>query len=215
MATEEPRSGDDRLLALIDDWTHLDAEQIAESFNEQGDQLLDNFMERHQQDIPDGQEQRLREMLKQLERHGRAFEEEGAEHTDAPKRLRHLLQTQVVPLVKGVLRASNRAKEAHGQRDVIPGRAYEARADRAAEARQHVDRSINNQVALMGEYRLLQELEDQNTYGTLSTQDEFSMYTAQKDVRGPSTSGARRTNAPAARTPPPSAASRTTCGRPK
>ena len=48
MATEEPRSGDDRLLALIDDWTHLDAEQIAESFNEQGDQLLDNFMERHQ-----------------------------------------------------------------------------------------------------------------------------------------------------------------------
>ena len=97
---ERGPSRDEALLELIDDWAHLDNEQIAETFGERGDDMLESFIERHEADLPDGQERRLRQYLKQLVRHSDYFQEEGV-HTGAPKALAHMLKTQVVPVVAG------------------------------------------------------------------------------------------------------------------
>jgi hypothetical protein len=177
---EIPRGGDDELLEMIEAWHGASPEQVAAQFNERGDDLLESFLHRHEADLADGVERRLREYLHALEAMGaRYFDEGGA--TGAPAKLKHLLQTQVVPIVKDVLRAHVRQKQARGGRDRIPGRASEARDQRDISERQLAAERIESSVRRMEEYNRVQEYQNQALRG-LSTEDEMNMHSASKEI---------------------------------
>ena len=119
---EVPRFGDEALLELIEEWQDATPEAVSESFNQYGEDLLESFFERHDNDFGDTHGQRFREYLNALESFGTTYAEVGAA-TGVSKQLSHLLLTQVVPAVKTTLRAGRRQKQARGGRDPIPGRA--------------------------------------------------------------------------------------------
>ena len=178
-----PRGGDEELLELIELWNYQGSDEVAKSFNDRGDDLLERFLERHMNDLPDGIEHRLRELLKQLERHGRTYDEDfRTGNFGSADRIKRLLKTQVLPIVQEVLHQGRRQKQARGSRDFIPGRASEARDQRQERGRQQVNERIMSEVSLMGEYSRLQELESRYIYRELTTEDEMNMHSAQKDV---------------------------------
>ena len=176
-----PRGGDDELLQLIESWQGESPQFVIESFNERGEDLLESFLSRHESDFAENKEQRFREYLNALEQIGARYEEEG-NATGAPKKLSHLLLTQIVPVVKTVLRAHVRQKQARGGRDRIPGGATEARDERAMESKARIRERIESEVRLMGDYNRLQSLMSQQLRGGMNVEDELNMYSAQKEV---------------------------------
>ena len=176
-----PLTKDDDLLHLFQVWDESGAGTVAESFVNRGDMMLKSFLRRHEADIPDGMERRLLEMLKQVEHFGERYGEEGG-GVGIDKKIHHVLASQIVPAVKDILRASARQKKSRGKRDFIPGRASEARDRRNVGKRQQVSQGIENEVALMPEFRMYQKFSKLATQRTLSLSDEFEKYSSEKEI---------------------------------
>ena len=180
---EIPRGGDDALLELIEEWQEASPEAVAESFNQYGEDLLEAFYERHDNDFGDTHGQRFREYLNALESFGTNFADLNPAHASGvAKQLSHLLLTQVVPAVKATLRAGRRQKQARGGRDPMPGRATAARDERAQVERRQIKERIEIEVRMMTEFDHLQQLLNTQLHAGLRPEDEISLYSAQRDV---------------------------------
>ena len=180
---EVPRFGDEALLELIEEWQDATPEAVSESFNQYGEDLLESFFERHDNDFGDTHGQRFREYLNALESFGTNFADLDPAHASGvAKQLSHLLLTQVVPAVKTTLRAGRRQKQARGGRDSMPGRATAARDERAQVERQQIKDRIESEVRMMTEFDHLQQLLNVQLHAGLQVQDEVSLYSAQRDV---------------------------------
>ena len=180
---EVPRGGDEELLEMIEEWQDATPEAVSESFNQYGEDLLESFFERHDNDFGDTHGQRFREYLNMLASFGTNFADLDPAHASGvAKQLSHLLLTQVVPAVKTTLRAGRRQKQARGGRDSIPGRATAARDERAQVERQQIKERIESEVRMMTEFDHLQELLNVQLHKGLQVQDEVSLYSAQRDV---------------------------------
>jgi len=178
---EIPRGGDEELLELLDSWMGRSPETIALQYNDRGDDLLESFLERHVADIPDGG-QRLKMWRHALEDFGTKFAEDRT--FGAQNKMELLLKTQVMPLVKSVMRADARKKEARGQRDFVPGRASEARDQRALVAKQNVASAILSDITGMKEFNLVQELQSDSSLRRLSPDEELMMNQANLTLIG-------------------------------
>ena len=177
---EVPRGGDDELLQLIDSWQGEGAADIAESYNQRGEDLLESFLDRHEADFGDTKARRFREYLHALDSFGESYAETGG-LTGVPQKMRHLLFTQIVPIVKTVLRSHVRQKQARGGRDAIPGRATEARDERAQIDKHQVGLRVESEIRLMGEFNRLNTILSASLSG-LNIEDEIRMHSARKAV---------------------------------
>ena len=117
---------------------------VAQSYEDGGDDLLESFVDRHEADISDNG-RGLRQLLAAAASWASRVREKGTE-TQGPKKLSYLLKTQVMPMGKSVIRASNRQKAAHGKRDHIPGRASEAQDRHIVNAKQQVQERVEAEI---------------------------------------------------------------------
>jgi hypothetical protein len=173
---EIPRGGDEELMHMIESWTGRSAETVALQYNSRGEKLLESFRERHVADLPDGGN-KLQQFIHALDTFGQTYADTGGE-TGSQNRMVHLLKTQVFPIVKMVMRAEAQKQQAHGRPDHIPGRASDERDQRDSTAREAVSTSVLASITGMGEFNLVQSLQDKSRLDNLSVDEELQMHRA-------------------------------------
>ena len=175
-----PAGGDEELLQLMESWTGETSQMVARSFEDRGDDLLESFLERHVSDLPDGGQQ-LRALLNSAEGFSERVTEEG-DLAGTPQVLSYLLTTKVVPIVKDVIRASNRQKAAHGRRDHVPGEASVSQERQIEYDRTATKHRIDADIRRMEEYQRYQEFQSEAARGHLIPENQLRMHTAHKDI---------------------------------
>jgi len=173
---EVPRGGDEELLEMIQGWQGRNASTVALEYNDRGEHLLESFLERHVADLPDGG-QKLRLLINSLDAFGERYADSGGE-SGMQNKMQHMLSTQVIPLVKSVLRHESRKMQAHGRPDFIPGAASEARDERVLAAKQNVSAAVLSNITGMNEYGVVDALQNKSRLKNLSPQEELHMHSA-------------------------------------
>ena len=177
----EPADADDKLLELIESWSRADPEAIVESFEEYGEQMIESFLRRHAADLDDGMEQTQRGYLRNLILYVQTYRDTG-NATGVAGLLKNMLNLNVVPVVKMVLRASNRQKQARGGREVVPGRASEVRVQQDLKLQRVAKFRIEAEIRRMDEYGRLNMFRQMEGAGKLSVEDEMNLNAAYKEI---------------------------------
>ena len=137
-----PLTKDEALLGLLESWTGQSSLYVANSFTkDRADDKIASFLERHEGDLSDGVEEKLRLYLRTLESYAVRAYDEGNTGVSA-RNMKQLISVKVMPVIKQVLRASIRRRSARGGRDFIPGRATERRNTREISNRQRVSQEV-------------------------------------------------------------------------
>jgi len=132
MVRGAPVQGD--LIEMLEAWTAESSEDVAESFEEKGEALLEEYVDQNRQMFSDGVLQNLTVLLRQATAFSNMHEEERAQ--GAAQQLKQVLVGKIVPIIKSAMNAGQRQRQGRGAAQQIPGRATEARDSRAASARQ-------------------------------------------------------------------------------
>ena len=172
---------DDKLLHLIESWSRADPEAIVESFEEVGEQMIESFLSRHAADLDDGIEQTQRGYLRNLILYVKTYRDTG-NATGVAGLLKNMLSNNVVPVVKTVLRASSRQKQARGSRDKVPGRASEVRDQQDLQHKEQAKARIDAEIRRMDEYGRLAMFRQMQAAGKLSVEDEMNLNAAHKEI---------------------------------
>ena len=172
---------DDKLLHLIESWSRADPEAIVESFEEYGEKMIESFLRRHAAALDDGMEQTQRGYLRNLILYVQTYRDTG-NATGVAGLLKNMLSNNVVPVVKMVLRASSRQKQARGSRDKVPGRASEVRDQQDLQHKEQAKARIEAEIRRMDEYGRLQMFREMEAAGKLSVEDEMNLNAAYKAI---------------------------------
>jgi hypothetical protein len=167
-----PRGGDEELMEMIESWNGRRDETVALEYNNRGDDLLESFLERHVADLPDGG-QSMKRYLHVLEDFGAKYAQDRL--PGAPADMRRVLMTQIVPVVKTVMRANAQKQQARGARDFVSGRASDARDQRDQIATQTVAAAVLANISGMEEFRFVQDMQDRSRLQNLSSTEELQM----------------------------------------
>ena len=135
MASEDVGGPDERVINLLDEWSHDTPAEVARSYNEGGGaEMLYAFLERHQADFTDGTERELRMLLRDLDSTGMGSAEQnfGDAH---PQEMLRKIQDHILPALRAVLSTHTRQRMARGPPERVPGRVSEVAARTAAERR--------------------------------------------------------------------------------